>query len=138
MFQQLTLILVGGSTRIPMVQQLLTEFFGKEPSKGINPEEAVAYGAAVQGGIISGANGMANVVVLDICPLTLGIETTGGIFTKLIPRNTQIPTKKSQMYVQPLFALTVALINFDIKTGSRLRGTTNKWCQSGSSKASGR
>jgi len=92
------IVLVGGSTRIPKVQQLLKEFFGKEPSKGINPDEAVAYGAAVQGGILSGAEGTSEVVLVDVCPLTLGIETTGGVFTKLIPRNTVIPTKKSQIF----------------------------------------
>ena len=95
------IVLVGGSTRIPKVQQLLKEFFGgKEPSKGINPDEAVAYGAAVQGGILSGEEGTADVVLIDVCPLTLGIETTGGVMTKLIPRNTVVPTKKSQMYVR--------------------------------------
>ena len=93
------IVLVGGSTRIPKVQQLLKEYFGKEPSKGINPDEAVAYGAAVQGGILAGDEGMADVVLVDVCPLTLGIETTGGVMTKLIPRNTVIPTRKSQMYV---------------------------------------
>ncbi len=99
----LQIVLVGGSTRIPKVQQLLKEYFGgKEPSKGINPDEAVAYGAAVQGGILSGAEGTADVVLVDVCPLTLGIETTGGVFTKLIPRNTVIPTRKSQMFVPPL------------------------------------
>ncbi|KAJ2923135.1 hypothetical protein H1R20_g13959, partial [Candolleomyces eurysporus] len=93
------IVLVGGSTRIPKVQQLLKEYFnGKEPSKGINPDEAVAYGAAVQGGILSGAEGTADVVLVDVCPLTLGIETTGGVFTKLIPRNTVIPTRKSQIF----------------------------------------
>ena len=92
-------VLVGGSTRIPKVQQLLKEYFGKEPSKGINPDEAVAYGAAVQGGILAGDEGMADVVLVDVCPLTLGIETTGGVMTKLIPRNTVIPTRKSQMCV---------------------------------------
>ncbi|KAJ7468606.1 heat shock protein 70 family [Mycena latifolia] len=92
-------VLVGGSTRIPKVQQLLKEYFGgKEPSKGINPDEAVAYGAAVQGGILSGAEGTAEVVLVDVCPLTLGIETTGGVFTKLIARNTVIPTRKSQIF----------------------------------------
>ncbi|KIY44930.1 heat shock protein 70 [Fistulina hepatica ATCC 64428] len=92
-------VLVGGSTRIPRVQQLLKEFFGgKEPSKGINPDEAVAYGAAVQGGILTGASGTEDVVLVDVCPLTLGIETTGGVMTKLIPRNTIIPTKKSQIF----------------------------------------
>jgi heat shock protein 5 len=74
----LQIVLVGGSTRIPKVQQLLKEFFGgKEPSKGINPDEAVAYGAAVQGGILSGEEGNEGVVLIDVCPLTLGIETTG-------------------------------------------------------------
>jgi heat shock protein 5 len=91
-------VLVGGSTRIPKVQQLLKEYFGgKEPSNGINPDEAVAYGAAVQGGILSGEVGTEDVVLVDVCPLTFGIETTGGVFTKLIARNTVIPTRKSQM-----------------------------------------
>jgi len=92
------IVLVGGSTRIPKVQQLLKEFFGKEPSKSINPDEAIAYGAAVQGGILSGDQGGADVVLVDVNPLTLGIETTGGVFTKLIPRNTVIPTRKSQIF----------------------------------------
>ncbi|KAJ3897726.1 heat shock protein 70, partial [Lentinula edodes] len=93
------IVLVGGSTRIPKVQQLLKEYFGgKEPSKGINPDEAVAYGATVQGGILSGAEGTADAVLVDVCPLTLGIETTGGVMTKLIPRNTVIPTRKSQIF----------------------------------------
>ncbi|GAA5934044.1 Hsp70 family ATPase KAR2 [Sporobolomyces koalae] len=93
------IVLVGGSTRIPRVQELLKEYFnGKEPTKGINPDEAVAYGAAVQGGILSGEEGLGDVVLIDVCPLTLGIETTGGVFTKLIPRNTVIPTKKSQIF----------------------------------------
>jgi heat shock protein 5 len=92
-------VLVGGSTRIPKVQQLLKEFFGgKEPSKGINPDEAVAYGAAVQGGILSGEEGTEDILLVDVCALTLGIETTGGVFTKLIPRNTVIPTRKSQIF----------------------------------------
>ncbi|KAM0754768.1 Cro r II [Meredithblackwellia eburnea MCA 4105] len=93
------IVLVGGSTRIPKVQELLKEYFnGKEPTKGINPDEAVAYGAAVQGGILSGEAGLDDIVLIDVCPLTLGIETTGGVFTKLIPRNTVIPTKKSQIF----------------------------------------
>ncbi|KAI0282753.1 heat shock protein 70 [Russula aff. rugulosa BPL654] len=92
-------VLVGGSTRIPKVQQLLKEFFGgKDPSKGINPDEAVAYGAAVQGGILSGEEGTEDIVLVDVAALTLGIETTGGVFTKLIPRNTVIPTRKSQIF----------------------------------------
>jgi len=92
------IVLVGGSTRIPKVQQLLKDYFGKEPSRSINPDEAVAYGAAVQGGILSGAEGTSDMVLVDVNPLTLGIETTGGVFTKLIPRNTVIPTRKSQIF----------------------------------------
>ncbi|KAG0221190.1 hypothetical protein BGW42_008150, partial [Actinomortierella wolfii] len=93
------IVLVGGSTRIPKVVQLVEEFFGgKKASKGINPDEAVAYGAAVQGGVLSGESGTGGVVLLDVNPLTLGIETTGGVMTKLIPRNTGIPTKKSQIF----------------------------------------
>jgi heat shock protein 5 len=92
-------VLVGGSTRIPKVQQLVKEFFnGKEPSRGINPDEAVAYGAAVQAGVICGDKSASNLVLLDVCPLTLGIETVGGVMTKLIGRNTVIPTKKSQVF----------------------------------------
>ncbi|KAK3041969.1 hypothetical protein RJ639_002277 [Escallonia herrerae] len=91
-------VLVGGSTRIPKVQQLLKDYFnGKEPSKGVNPDEAVACGATVQGGILSG-EGSKGVLLLDIAPLSLGIETVGGVMTKLIPRNTVIPTKKSQIF----------------------------------------
>lgn len=100
---------------------MLKEFFGKEPSKGINPDEAVAYGAAVQGGILSGAEGTSDVVLVDVCPLTLGIETTGGVFTKLIPRNTVIPTKKSQMYVSPFSYLSVLTMSI----ASPLPPTTN-------------
>lgn len=93
------IVLVGGSTRIPKVQQLVKDFFdGKEPSRGINPDEAVAYGAAVQAGVLSGENVGGDVVLLDVNPLTMGIETVGGVLTKLIPRNTVIPTKKSQIF----------------------------------------
>merc|ERR1711899_238703 len=93
------IVLVGGSTRIPKVQQLVKEFFnGKEPSRGINPDEAVAYGAAVQAGVLSGEENTGEIVLLDVNPLTLGIETVGGVMTKLISRNTVIPTKKSQIF----------------------------------------
>ncbi|KXJ96790.1 hsp70-like protein [Microdochium bolleyi] len=93
------IVLVGGSTRIPKVVELLEEFFsGKKASKNINPDEAVAFGAAVQAGILSGEEGTGDIVLMDVNPLTLGIETTGGVMTKLIPRNTAIPTRKSQIF----------------------------------------
>lgn len=93
------IVLVGGSTRIPKVQSLIEEYFGgKKASKGINPDEAVAFGAAVQGGVLSGEEGTGGLVLMDVNPLTLGIETTGGVMTKLIPRNTVIPTRKSQIF----------------------------------------
>ena len=91
-------LLVGGSTRIPAVQELVKKFFGKEPNKSVNPDEVVAIGAAVQGGILSGEASLKDVVLLDVTPLSLGIETMGGVMTKLIDANTTIPTRKSQVF----------------------------------------
>jgi molecular chaperone DnaK len=90
------IILVGGSTRIPRIQQAVEEFFGKKPNKGVNPDEVVAVGAAIQGGVLTGE--VKDVVLLDVCPLSFGIETMGGVFTKLIESNTTIPCKKSEMF----------------------------------------
>jgi molecular chaperone DnaK len=89
-------ILVGGMTRMPKVQQLVQDFFGKEPHKGVNPDEVVAIGAAIQGGVLQGD--VKDVLLLDVTPLSLGIETLGGVATKLIEKNTTIPTKKSQVF----------------------------------------
>src|SRR5690606_28512459 len=91
-----SVILVGGSTRIPKIQEVVKDFFGKDPSKGVNPDEVVAVGAAIQAGVLSGE--VKDVILLDVTPLSLGIETLGGVMTKLIDANTTIPTSKSETF----------------------------------------
>merc|ERR1712242_315802 len=115
-------ILVGGMSRMPKVQEKVTEFFGKEPRKDVNPDEAVAMGAAIQGGVLAGD--VTDVLLLDVTPLSLGIETLGGVMTKLITRNTTIPTKKSQVFSTAADGQTQ--VEIKVHQGEREMATDNK------------
>ena len=115
-------VLVGGMTRMPKIIQLVREFFGKEPHKGVNPDEVVAIGAAIQGGVLKGE--VKDVLLLDVTPLTLGIETLGGVYTRLIERNTTIPTKKSQIFSTAADGQTAVTIN--VLQGEREMAADNK------------
>ena len=117
-------ILVGGSSRIPAVQELVKNYFGKEPSKGVNPDEVVAVGASIQGAILNKESGVGDIVLLDVTPLTLGIETMGGVMTKLIDANTTIPAKKSEVFSTAVDNQTAVTIH--VLQGERPMAAQNK------------
>ncbi len=117
-------ILVGGSSRIPAVQTLVKNYFGKEPSKGVNPDEVVAVGASIQGAILNKESGVGDIVLLDVTPLTLGIETMGGVMTKLIDANTTIPAKKSETFSTAVDNQTAVTIH--VLQGERPMASQNK------------